>query len=174
MHGGGNLNDERPRGSKMHSRSAAERGSRIFISYSSADQKWLDRLLRHLRPLTREGSIQLFSNRNIRIGGDWRKEIQAALGDATIAILLVSADFLASDFIMSQELPPLIAAAAKRGTIIMPVIVGPSLYEKIPSLSQFQAANSPDRPLSAMSASEWNSVLVNLAREIHEVTKGVE
>ena len=148
----------------MGSKSATVSGNHVFISYSHADRKWLDRLLRHLRPLVREGHIQVFSDTNIRTGADWRSEIQAALDAASVAVLLISADFLASDFIMDQELPRLLAGAAGRGTTIMPVIVAPSLYETVPSLSQFQAANPPSRPLSAMRArsgtrSSWISLV---------------
>lgn len=143
--------------------------NQVFISYSHTDRKWLDRLLKHLRPLIREGHIQVFSDTNIRTGADWRIEIQAALDRASIAVLLISVDFLASDFIINEELPYLLSGAASRGTVIMPVIVGPSLYETVPSLARFQAANSPSRPLSAMRASEWNQVLVDLAREIQRV-----
>lgn len=141
----------------------------VFISYSHADSRWLDQLLRHLRPLVREELIKVFSDRSIRIGADWRAEIRAALDASSITILLISADFLASDFIIDEELPRLLAGAASRGTIIMSVIVGPSLFEMVPSLSQFQTANPPSRPLSAMRPSEWNKVLVDLAREIHRV-----
>ncbi len=139
---------------------------RIFISYSHADRKWLDRLLNNIRPLVREGHIQVFSDRDIAVGADWRKEIQTALDAAGLAILLISVDFLASDFIMNEELPRLLDGAADQGTVIMPVIVTPSLFEAIPSLSRFQAVNPPSKPLSAMRPSEWQKVLAELAHEI--------
>jgi hypothetical protein len=151
----------------MASGSAAS--NHVFISYSQADHRWLDRLLQQLRPLVREGYIQVFSDRNIRTGADWQSEIQGALDAASIAVLLISADFLASDFIMDQELPRLLAAAASKGTTIMPVIVTPSLFESMPSLSRFQAANPPSRPLSAMRASDRDKVLADLAAEIYRV-----
>jgi hypothetical protein len=156
----------------MNSIRSGDNTSHIFISYSTVDGKWLDRLLDNLRPLVREGSVRVFSNKNIQVGQDWRGEIQAALGSATVAVLLVSDNFLASDFIMRHELPPLLAAAEERGTIVMPVIVGHSPYEDMPELARFQAANSPDRPLSSMRPSEWSRVLVNLARTIAEISRG--
>lgn len=155
----------------MNPMSMGDGDGQIFISYSSVDKIWHDRLLRHLRPLVRGNRISVFTNMNIRVGRDWRQEILGALESATIAVLLVSAAFLESDFIMNHELPPLLAAAAARGTIIMPVIVEDSLYDKMPDLARFQAANSPDRPLSSMRSFEWNAVLANLAREIYEITE---
>jgi hypothetical protein len=144
----------------------------VFISYSHADRKWLDRLLENVRPLVRDGHIQVFSDNGIMVGADWRSEIQAALDSASIAILLISTHFLASDFIMNEELPYLLAGAADKGTIIMPVIVTPSLFETMPSLSRFQVANSPRKPLSAMRPAEWQKVLVDLAREIQRRVTG--
>jgi hypothetical protein len=138
----------------------------VFISYSHKDGKWLDRLLQHVRPLVRVGQIQVFSDKNIIVGADWRREIETALDTASIAVLLISVHFLASDFIMNEELPRLLASAEDRGTKILPVIVTASLYKTMPSLSRFQAANSPDKPLEAMSQSKWNKVLTDLAREI--------
>jgi TIR domain len=146
----------------MGSMPARASSNSVFISYSHADRKWLDRLLENVRPLVREGHIQVFSDKDIMVGADWRSEIQAALNAASIAVLLI----------MNEELPHLLAGAADKGTIIIPVIVTPSLFETMPSLSRFQAANSPSKPLSAMRPSEWQKVLVDLAREIQRRITG--
>jgi len=153
----------------MTSSSASATRDQVFISYSHADRRWLDRLLQHLRPLIREGHIQVFSDQNIEPGTVWRVQIQAALDSTRVAILLISPAFLASDFIVDQELPPLLAGAASKGTTIIPVIVASSLFEMTPSLSRFQAANPPSRPLSSMRASEVDKVLANLARAVYQI-----
>lgn len=72
--------------------------------------------------------------------------------------MLVSADFLASDFIIENELPPLLDKAAKEGAAIVPVILKPCRFVREPTLSKFQAVNSPEEPLIA--ASEHESELV--------------
>ena len=57
-------------------------------------------------------------------GGDkWREEITKAIDKANVAILLVSTAFLASDFISSDELPPILRKAQDEGTIVLPLIV---------------------------------------------------
>ena len=71
----------------------------VFVSYSHRDEKWLERLQVHLKPLVRAGDIDLWDDTQIRSGEDWKAKIDQALGSARFAVLLVSADFLASDFI---------------------------------------------------------------------------
>jgi hypothetical protein len=68
-----------------------------------------------------------------------------------VAILLVSADFLASKFIAENELPPLLAAAQMEGAVILPVILSACPYEDT-ELAKFQAVNSLSKPLSTTAA----------------------
>ena len=88
--------------------------------------------------MERYGAITRWDDTLIKPGAPWKEEIRAALARAKVAVLLVSADFLASDYITTNELPPLLAAAERRGTLILPVIVSPSRFEQTPSLSRFQ------------------------------------
>lgn len=102
-----------------------ERGKRdkaqpnVFVSYSHHDTTYLERLLVHLRPLEKQGHLDLWVDTRLRAGDRWKKEIDKALHRATVAVLLVSADFLASDFITDNELPPLLRSAEERGTRIV-------------------------------------------------------
>ena len=68
--------------------------------------------------------------------GRWRDQIERAIDSAKVAILLVSADFLASDFIENEELPPLLDKAQRKGTVILPVILTSCLFTETKSLSQ--------------------------------------
>lgn len=122
----------------------------VFISYSHADSMWLKRLRVHLKPLERDHRISVWDDTRIQSGADWRNEIRKAIDNAKVAILLVSADFLASDFIATNELPPLLRAAAEDGAIILPVIVSPCRFSKTEGLARFQAVNDPQQPLKAM------------------------
>src|SRR3954466_183282 len=136
--------------------------TKVFISYSHADKEWLDRLQRHLKPLVREGRLECWDDTHIRPGDDWKQEIQNALDIAQVAVLLISANFFASDFIDENELPPLLAAAEAKGVRILPVIISASRFARNPSLNRFQAVNSPDRPLSEMLSAEQEKVLDRL------------
>jgi len=124
--------------------------STIFVSYSHQDSTWLDRLKVHLKPLERKYPLDIWDDTKIGAGSRWLEEIRLAIENARVAILLISADFLASDFIVNNELPHLLLAARTRGKVIMPVIVGHSLFESIDELSEFQAANNPKEPLAIL------------------------
>jgi hypothetical protein len=62
-----------------------------------------------LKPLVESKRLQLWADTDIRIGDEWHPEIIRAIERSSVALLLISADFLASDFIMKQELPVLIS-----------------------------------------------------------------
>ncbi|HMR03787.1 MAG TPA: toll/interleukin-1 receptor domain-containing protein [Candidatus Competibacter phosphatis] len=141
--------------------------TRIFVSYSHADVGWLERLQVHLKPLERAGSIEWWAyTRDLLAGQVWEDEIEKALNAAAIGVLLVSADFLASDFIANHELPPLLAAAQDKGLTILSLIVSPSQFEHTPELSRFQAVNPPSQPLIGLSKAEQETILVTLANRI--------
>lgn len=138
----------------------------VFISYSHADAAFLTRLRVHLRPLEKANVIDLWDDQKIRAGAKWKSEIERALARAVIAVLLVSADFLASDFIVDNELPPLLQAAEKKGTVILPVIVKPCRFIRDKNLSQFQAINDPRLPLFALSEPDQETLYARVGERI--------
>jgi hypothetical protein len=139
---------------------------RVFLSYSHRDSSFLSRLLVHLRPLEKQGRIDAWTDRRIEAGSRWQEEIKAALANSKVAVLMISADFLASDFIVDNELPPILKTAEEQGTRIIPVIVRPCRFERDPRLGVFQAINDPRRPLSILSESEQEEIYDKLAQAV--------
>lgn len=126
----------------------------IFISYSHADKKWLERLEKHLKVLKRFFSdIEYWDDTKLKGGDKWRQEIEKAIEKANVAILLVSTDFLASDFVATDELPPLLRKAEEEGTRILPLIVSPCAFP-LSELNEFQAINDPNRTLADIAPDE--------------------
>src|SRR3972149_1914097 len=97
----------------------------VFISYSHKDEEWKNRLVSHLGVLQSEGHLDIWDDRRIETGVDWYPEIQKAIDAASVAILLISADFLTSKFILREEVPRLLERREKDGLHIFPVIVKP-------------------------------------------------
>jgi hypothetical protein len=141
--------------------------TRVFVSYSHKDRKWPVRLQVHMKPLIRQETLDVWDDSQIQPGADWRSEITGALSSARVAILLISADFLASDFIAEEELPHLLRAAEDDGALILPVIVSPSRFSDT-ALSRFQAVNSPTTPLIAMKRPEREQTFVRLTAAVQE------
>ena len=145
---------------------AAPARNRVFISYSHRDAKWLQRLQVHFAPYERDGKIVHWDDTMIAAGAKWREDISRALASAKVAILLVSADFLASDFIVNQELPHLLAAAENDGVVIIPLILAPCAFEAMSDLSQFQSINPPAQPLAALNRNKREQVFVKLVQAV--------
>jgi hypothetical protein len=145
--------------------------NRVFISYSRNDSEWLERLQVHLKPLERIGTIVRWDDTLIKPGAKWQEELNRVLESAKVAVLLVSADFLASDFIAENELPPLLAAAEEKGTRILPVVVSPCLIERSETLSQFQAVNPPSQSLATMPRAQQEETLVKVTEAIEDALR---
>lgn len=135
--------------------------TKTFISYSHRDVRHLDRLHVHLAFYKRNGLVDAWDDLKVLPGTVWREEIKKAILSAKVAILLVSADYLASRFIAENELPPLLAAAQTNSAIILPVILSPCRFTDT-ELSLFQAVNSPSKPIISMSLCDkervWDKV----------------
>src|SRR6266516_4148323 len=76
----------------------------VFISYAHEDEALLQQLHTHLSPLTRQGLIATWYDRELVAGTDWAGEIDAHLEQASIILLLVSADFIASRYCYEVEM----------------------------------------------------------------------
>ena len=158
----------------------------IFISYAhkdnedaNASNRWLDRLLEHIQPLVMQDQVHIWSDQGIETGDLWHDSIQHTLQHSKVAILLVSPAFLASKYIRNSEMPVLLMNAKKEGVVILPIIVRHCLFAEtkfkypdpvegpeVLSLSVFQAANPPSKPLNAMSEHEQDRVLFSVAQRI--------
>ena len=152
---------------RLSAETDAARPPLVFVSYSQKDKRHLERLRTFLKCKHREGLIDAWDDSRIKPGALWRDEIEAALDSACLFIVLISADFLASDFIHRVELPRLLANHADRGSHVLTVYVGTCPDD--PSLSKFQAVNSPKTPLNRMTPDQRDEVWTRLVNRIDEL-----
>lgn len=141
---------------------------KIFVSYSREDEDWRRRLHLHLKPLEHEGLIELWDDTKLRAGERWGEEIRRAISLSRIAILLVSAYFLASDFIIKHELPLLLEASESGKMQLIPIVVSQCTLTPRHGLSQLQTANDPQRPLSSMTRNSQDVIFVQVAKRIEK------
>jgi len=142
----------------------------VFISYSHKDKEWLDKFQIALKPLIRGEKITIWDDTKILPGSDWKKEITNAIERSRIAILLVSPNFLASDFIYDEELPRIFNEYKNGDLIVYWVAISASSYQ-MTELAQVQAVNDPSRPLDSQSVSEQNKTFADIAKH---VAKGMD
>ncbi len=142
--------------------------SKIFISYAHYDVKYLEQLSIHLKAMAFDVNIEAWDDRRLRSSNNWYNEIIKALNEASDIILLVSAAFLASDFIRRKELPLALNSAQTKGVRIHSVILSPCRFTKVKSIAAFQSPNNPDKPISACTFHEQELIWDTLCDDIEE------
>ena len=139
--------------------------SGIFVSYSHADIKWLDRLRKFLAPYDKNEALILWDDTKIRSGSNWEDEISRALGSARVAVLLVSSDFLASEYITKRELPEILRRSTVANFVLIWIPIRASLWESTP-LRPVEAAWDPHRPLDSLPKPKQEQALLQISKQI--------
>lgn len=145
---------------------------KIFISYAHADVEYYKRLMVHLQPLIREDIIDVWSDEKIKPGANWEREIKGALKQASVAILLISADFMASKYISDVELPTLLMDVYEKGTVVIPFFLKPTNLNRFTNITQYQGVNNPDKTYSSLSPNEQEQLLANISCRIDIIYNG--
>lgn len=96
---------------------------KVFLSYSHRDESLKEQLDAHLSALKRSGTIETWSDRSIGPGDEWKREINERLVAADVILLLISADFLASDFCYKIETLNALERHARGQAIVIPVVL---------------------------------------------------
>lgn len=138
----------------------------IFISYSRKDEKEKNRLLSHLGVLGNAGLIKIWSDDQIGGGTDWKHEIEQAIKQAAVAILLITANFLTSDFILRNEIPALLKRRKNEGLIILPVIARACAWETINWLKELNIRPRNAQPIWGDGGVHTDEDLAAIAKEV--------
>lgn len=148
---------------------------KIFISYSHKDKKWKDLVANHLKAASLDVEMDVWDDSRIDVGDSWKTEIETALNNATIALLLISVDFLNSRFIRDVELPSIIQQRKKEGLWVIPIIVRDCPWKTNPWLKEIQAIPRDGKTLSQLQKTgraerELTELVENIVKKIHVVS----
>jgi len=119
---------------------------KAFISYAHEDRAFKDALRKHLAGLVRRKVVEVWADHHIDGGEDWKQAISKAMDDCDMALLLVSPDFINSDFIHSEELSRLLARRERDGIRVVPIIVRPCHWQS-EEIGSLQALPPDGRPI---------------------------
>lgn len=137
---------------------------KIFFCYAREDEILLNKLKAHLRPLQHQGLIKLWHDRDISAGTEWEREIDRHLNTAQIILLLVSPDFMDSEYCYSIEMKKAVKRHDQGEARVIPIILRP-VYWQVDPLSKLQML-----PTDAMPVTSW----ANPDTAFYDVTIGIE
>lgn len=137
----------------------------IFISYSHKDVKWLQEVKKHLSILEHRYELLIWDDSEIKTGNDWKTDIYQSIKRSRVAILLVSTNFLSSEFILNKELPLILQASKKKTITIFNLILDTCAF-RLTGLDAFQCLNNPKFPLEELKPPDRKRVLVELTTEL--------
>lgn len=137
---------------------------RLFFSYSHADESACERLETHLKVFYRNKLIELWHAQRIPAGADWANEIDEHLDEADIILLLVSADFLASDYCWDVEMTRALKHHEERLAVVVPVIFKPCLWRETP-FAKLQPLPKNGRPITRWT--DPDDAWLDVAQGIH-------
>lgn len=119
----------------------------LFFSYAHEDEALRDELAKHLSIMRRQGVISDWYDRDITAGSEWADAIDDNLNKADIILLLVSPDFIASDYCYDVEMKRALARHDAKEAIVIPVILRPTRWQNAP-FSKLQALPKNAKPVT--------------------------
>ncbi|WP_437962115.1 toll/interleukin-1 receptor domain-containing protein [Sorangium sp. So ce119] len=145
----------------------ARRPIRLFFSYSHKDEALRDELETHLALLKREGLLQSWHDRRIAAGDEWAGQIDRNLDEADVILLLVSADFLASDYRFDTEMKRALERHDAGQARVIPVVLRKSDWHSAP-FARLQALPKEARPVTLWRDRDeaWTDVALGIRRAV--------
>jgi hypothetical protein len=147
---------------------------KLFYSYSHKDERFRQQLQTHLSLLKRQNLIEEWHDRMIGPGDEWEPEIDQRLLDADVVLLLVSPDFLASDYCYEREMKMALERHRRRQARVLPVILRPVDWQSPPSpIGHLQALPRDGKPIDNFRKrdSAWLEVANGIRRVVTELLR---
>ena len=144
--------------------------AKIFYSYSHKDEIFREKLETHLSILRRTNYIEEWHDRRIAPGSNWEEEINENINEADIILLLVSSNFLSSDYCYDSETIRALEKHNNNEATVIPIIIQPCLWS-ISKFSQLQALPKDAKPITTWDNEEeaWLDVAEGIMKVTIEV-----
>jgi WD40 repeat protein len=156
---------------EIRAREGARQGSiEVFCCYAREDQPLLVQLQKHLKPLQHEGLITLWADIDIDAGTEWEKEIHRHLNTAQIILLLISPDFMASEYCYSVEMQRAIERHEHGEARVIPIILRPVAWQKT-RLGKLQALPTDARPITSGKWHHQDEAFYDVAEGIRDAVE---
>lgn len=146
---------------------------KIFFCYAHEDEPLLNKLKTHLKPLQRQGIIDVWYDRDISAGTEWEREISEQLNSAQIILLLVSPDFMDSDYCYSVEMKRSMERHEGKDACVIPIILRPVYWQKAP-FGRLQALPTDGKPIESSNWHNLDEAFFSVAEGIREVVDKLE
>lgn len=147
-------------------------GMSAFISYSHKDQDYLNDFLVFLKSLERQSLITSWFDRKITAGTEWRGQIDKHLETSDIILLLISADFINSDYCFDIELTRAMERHTAHEALVIPISIRPAIWDDLP-FAKIQSLPTNLTPVATWSNqdSAWVDVTRGIRDAISAFTK---
>lgn len=145
----------------------------IVVCYAHDDEKYLQRLQQHLRALQRQEPISVWCDRSISPGATWENEILAHLESAQIILLLVSRNFMDSDYCWNVEVKVALERSGRGEARVIPIIIEPVFWRDGP-LGKLQALPKDGKPIRSPSWHSQDEAFFEVAEGIHSVIEEIK
>jgi GUN4-like/TIR domain len=142
----------------------------VFLSYSRKDKDLLDSFAVHLAGLVNTGQITTWHDRDIEAGSEWEPAIQHQLNTAKIIILLISANFIASEYCYGNELKRAIERHDGGEAHVIPVILKPCLW----NLPKILFSKLNVLPNDALPVTQWNDADAAFTLVVEHIARVVD
>lgn len=140
----------------------------VFLSYSHEDERWKDQLRVQLEVLEQQGLLEVWDDRQIDAGETWYDKIRAAMDGAEVAVCLISAEYLASDFCTKEEIPYLLKRRTEQGMRLLPVLVRPCPWKLVSWLKAIQMLPRDGQTIADLRGAKRDRVFSEIAESIGE------
>lgn len=140
----------------------------IFCSYAHEDQVFVQQLKTHFAPLVRLHSWVFWTDMEISAGEEWEPTIQEHLNTAQIILLLVSPDFMASDYCYGKEMQRAIERHEQKEARVIPILVRPVAFWKQAPFGKLQALPVGSKPITDR---YWHTLDDALAHIVEKVSQ---